>query len=163
MAQSRGPRKRESPGFAYASYGSYHENSMLWRVMADIVVAVHAAYVAIVVVGFAAILIALAAQWRWVRNFYFRAAHLAMILLVCAEALVGTSCPLTRLENALRLRGGETGYARDFIGYWIDWLIFYSAPPWVFTTVYLTFGMLVLFTLWFIPARRPAFLIRMRR
>jgi hypothetical protein len=83
---------------------------MLWRVMADIVVAVHAAYVAIVVIGFAAILIGSAAQWRWVRNFYFRAAHLAMILLVCAEALVG--CPFTRLENVLRLRGGETGYTR---------------------------------------------------
>jgi hypothetical protein len=69
---------------------------MLWRVTADIVVAVHAAYVAIVVVGFAAILIGSAAQWRWVRNFYLRAAHLAMILLVCAEALVGTTCPLTR-------------------------------------------------------------------
>ena len=96
---------------------------MLWRVTADIVVTVHAAYVAIVVVGFAAMLIGSAAQWRWVRNFYFRAAHLAMILLVCAEALFGTSCPLTRLENALRLRGGETGYARDFIGYWLDWLI----------------------------------------
>jgi hypothetical protein len=82
---------------------------MLWRVMADIVVAVHAAYVAIVVVGFVAILIGSAAHWRWVRNFYFRAAHLAMILLVCADALVGTSCPLTRLENALRLRGGDTG------------------------------------------------------
>ena len=163
MAQSRGPRKRESPGFAYASYGSYHENSMPWRVMADIVVAVHAAYVAIVVVGFAAILIGLAAQWRWVRNFYFRAAHLAMILLVCAEALVGTSCPLTRLENALRLRGGETVYARDFIGYWIDWLIFYSAPPWVFTAVYLTFGMLVLLTLWFVPVRWPKSLSQMRR
>ena len=51
-----------------------------------------------------------------------------MILLVCAEALVGTTCPLTRLENALRLRGGETGNARDFIGYWLDWLIFYHAP-----------------------------------
>ncbi len=121
------------------------------------------AYVAIVVVGFAAILIGLAAQWRWVRNFYFRAAHLAMILLVCAEALVGTSCPLTRLENALRLRGGETGYARDFIGYWIDWLIFYSAPPWVFTAVYLTFGMLVLLTLWFVPVRWPKSLSQMRR
>ena len=93
---------------------------MLWRMMADIVVAVHAAYVAIVVLGFAAILIGSAAQWLWVRNFYFRAAHLAMILLVCAEALVGTACPLTRLENALRLRGGETGYASDFIGYWLD-------------------------------------------
>jgi uncharacterized protein DUF2784 len=76
---------------------------MLWRVMADIVVAVHAAYVAIVVVGFAAILIGSAAQWRWVRNFYFRAVHLAMIVVVCAEALVGISCPLTRLEEALKI------------------------------------------------------------
>jgi hypothetical protein len=151
-----------SHAFAYASYGSYDENSMLWRVMADIVVAVHAAYVAIVVVGFAAILIGSAAQWRWVRNFYFRATHLAMILVVCAEALVGTSCPLTRLENALRLRGGEPSYARDFIGYWIDWLIFYNAPPWVFTAVYLTFGMLVLLSLRFVPVRWPASLIQMR-
>ena len=55
-----------------------------------------------------------------------RAAHLAMILLVCAEALVG--CAFTRLENVLRLRGGETGYTRDFIGYWLDRLIFYNAP-----------------------------------
>ena len=37
---------------------------MLWRATADIVVAVHAAYVAIVVVGFAAILLGSAAQWR---------------------------------------------------------------------------------------------------
>jgi hypothetical protein len=36
---------------------------MPWRVMADIVVAVHAAYAAIVVIGFAAILIGSAAQW----------------------------------------------------------------------------------------------------
>jgi hypothetical protein len=129
---------------------------MLWRMMADIVVAVHAAYVAIVVLGFAAILIGSAAQWRWVRNFYFRAAHLAMILLVCAEALVGTACPLTRLENALRLRCGETGDARDFIGYWLDWLIFYNPPPWVFTAAYLTFGMLVLLSLWLVPVRWPA-------
>src|ERR1700687_5968481 len=114
------------------------------RVMADIFVTVCVAYVAIIVIGLAAILIGSAAQWRWVRNFYFRAAHLAMILLVCAEALVGTTCPLTRLENTLRLRGGETGYAHDFIGYWLDWLIFYDAPSWVFT------------------ARWPAFLIQMR-
>jgi hypothetical protein len=133
---------------------------MLWRVMADIVVAIHAAYVVIVVIGFAAILIGSAAQWRWVRNFYFRTAHLAMILLVCAEAFFGATCPFTRLENVLRLRGGETGYARDFIGYWLDRLIFYNAPLWVFTAAYLTFGMLVLLTFWFVPVRRPAFPMR---
>ena len=136
---------------------------MLWRTMADIVVALHAAYVAIVIVGFAAILIGSTAQWQWVRNFYFRAAHLAMILLVCAEALAGASCPLTRLENALRLRGGEIGYTHDFVGYWVDWLIFYNAPSWVFTALHLTFGVLVLSTLWFVPVRWPASLIQMRR
>jgi hypothetical protein len=158
-----GPTKHKSSsfpytsyeGFPYTSYESNHEDSMLWRVTADIVVTVHAAYVVIVVVGFAAILVGSAAQWRWVRNIYFRVAHPAMVLLVCGEALVGTTCPLTRLENALRLRGSETRYARDFIGYWVDWLIFYNAPPWVFTAVYLTFGMLVLLTLWFAPARWP--------
>ncbi len=68
-------------GFRLCELRENYENSMLWRVMADIVVAVHAAYVAIVVIGFAAIPIGSAAQWRWVRNFYFRAPHLAMILL----------------------------------------------------------------------------------
>jgi hypothetical protein len=42
-------------------------------------------------------------------------------------------------------------------------LIFYNASPWVFTAVYLTFGMLVLLTLWFVPVRWPASLIQMRR
>jgi hypothetical protein len=40
-----------------------------------------------------------------VRNLYFRVAHFAMILLVCVEAAIGSTCPLTRLENELRLRG----------------------------------------------------------
>src|SRR5260221_1062885 len=102
---------------------------MLWRVAADIVVTVHAAYVAIVVVGFAAIILGSAAQWRWGRNFYFRAAHLAMILLVCAEALVGTTCPLTRVENALPLRGGETGKAHEFLGYWLPRVSLHTISP----------------------------------
>jgi hypothetical protein len=132
---------------------STSHQQMLWRVMADIVAAVHATYVAILVVGLAAILIGSAAKWRWVRNVWLRAAHLAMILLVCAEALVGITCPLTRLENTLRVRGGERCYASDFIGYWLDWLIFYNAPSWVFTAAYLMFGVLVLLTLWLAPVR----------
>src|SRR5260370_42289483 len=105
MAQSRGPRKRESPGFAYASYGSYHENSMLWRVMADIVVAVHAAFVGIVVVGFAAIPKRLAAPWRGGGEFYLPAAHPAVVLLGFAEAPFGTSCPLPGMVKPRRVKG----------------------------------------------------------
>jgi Protein of Unknown function (DUF2784) len=126
---------------------------MLWRMTADLVVAIHITYIAIVLLGFAAILIGAAAQWQWVRNFYFRVAHFAMVLLVCVEAMSGSTCPLTSLESALRLRGSEAGYPRDFIGYWLDRLIFYDAPAWVFLAAYFTFGMLVLLTFWIVPVR----------
>jgi len=128
---------------------------MLWLVTADFVTVIHAGYVAFVVVGFVAILVGWAAGWHWVRNFYFRSAHLAMILFVCCEALAGMTCPLTVWENALRVREGKSGYSSDFIGYWLDRLIFYQAPPWIFTTVYLTFGSLVLLTFWFTPMQWP--------
>ena len=124
---------------------------MWWWVLADMVVAFHAAYVGFVVFGLAAILAGSATGWRWVRNLYFRAAHFASILLVCAEAVVGIACPLTTLENALRVRAGGAGYPGDFIGYWLDWIIFYNAPPWVFTAIYLAFGALVLATFWLVP------------
>ena len=55
----------------------------------------------------------------------------------------------------LRVKGGESGYSRDFVGYWLDWLIFYQAPPWIFTIVYLTFGALVLLTFWLVPMQWP--------
>jgi len=128
---------------------------MLWLVAADLVTLIHATYVAVVVLGFVAILVGWAAGWDWVRNRYFRIVHVAMILLVCCEALVGTTCPLTIWENMLRVKGGEAGYSRDFVGYWLDSLIFYQAPPWVFTTAYLTFGALVIVTFWLVPMQWP--------
>ena len=128
---------------------------MLWLVAADLVTLIHATYVAVVVLGFVAILVGWAAGWDWVRNRYFRIVHVAMILLVCCEALVGTTCPLTIWENMLRVKGGEAGYSRDFVGYWLDSLIFYHAPPWVFTTAYLTFGALVILTFWLVPMQWP--------
>jgi Protein of Unknown function (DUF2784) len=128
---------------------------MYWLVAADLVALIHAGYIAFVVVGFVAIVVGWAARWHWVRNLYFRAVHLAMILFVCCEAIMGTTCPLTLWENALRIRGGESGSSRDFIGYWLDRLIFYNAPAWVFTSAYLAFGALVLLTLWFVPVNWP--------
>ena len=129
---------------------------MLWLVTADLVTMIHAAYAAFVIFGLVAILSGWAAGWRWVRNFYFRSVHLAMILLVCCESLIGTTCPLTVLENVLRTKGGQTGYSRDFIGYWLDSLLFYDAPLWMFTAVYLTFGAIVLLTFWLVPIQWPA-------
>jgi hypothetical protein len=126
---------------------------MRWQLAADFVVAIHLAYVVVVVLGFVAILIGAAAHWRWVRSPYFRLTHLAMILLVALEAALGAACPLTTLESRLRLNAGATASSRDFIGYWLDRLIFYDAPPWIFTVIYFAFGALVMLTFWLVPVR----------
>jgi hypothetical protein len=51
-------------------------------------------------------------------------------------------------------------YAGDFIGRWLDRLIYCDAPAWMFTIAYLAFGALVLATLLLIPPRMPGFLWR---
>jgi uncharacterized protein DUF2784 len=124
-----------------------------YRALADLVVVFHAAYVIFVVLGFAAIVIGIAMRREWVRNFTFRMAHLGAIALVCVEAITGTMCPLTTLEDSLRARAGEAGYPGDFIGYWAHELIFYNAPSWVFTTIYLIFGVMVALTFVIAPPR----------
>jgi Protein of Unknown function (DUF2784) len=101
---------------------------VVYDALADLVVTIHAAYVGFVVFGFTAIVLGSAMGWRWVRNLYFRVAHLAAILLVCLEALIGVSCPLTTLENRLRVLGRGRPYAGTFVGHLLERLVFYSFP-----------------------------------
>jgi hypothetical protein len=126
-----------------------------YRSLADLVVVVHAAYIAVVVFGLLAILLGVVLHWPWVRNFWFRAIHCGMIAIVVLQALLGMVCPLTTLEDYLRLKGGQQGYADAFIPYWAHELIFYAGPPWVFTVCYCLFGAAVLATLVFVPPRWP--------
>ena len=116
---------------------------------------VHVAYVAFVLAGFVLIIAGAILGWRWVRSLWFRAAHLLAIVIVCAESLAGAACPLTVMENRLKLRAGEAGYARDFIGYWADRLIFYNAPQWVFTLGYIAFTIAVVAGLMLAPPDWP--------
>ena len=129
--------------------------TMRWRLFADAVVLSHAAYVAFVIFGFVAIVIGAALKAGWVRNFWFRIVHLAAIALVLAEALLGMICPLTRLENILRVRAGQAGYPGDFIGYWVHRLIFFAWPPWVFVALYAGFTLLVAAAFWLVPPEPP--------
>ena len=129
---------------------------MLWaRALADFVVVVHAAYVAFVVLGLAATLLGLALGWGWVRNFWFRAAHLGAIGLVVVESLAKVPCPLTVWEAQLRRIGGQTVVGEDFVAGWIHRLIFFQADPWVFTALYVAFAAAVLLTFVLGPPRRP--------
>jgi len=107
--------------------------------LADLVLLVHFAFVLFVVGGLALIWIGAAAGWSWVRNFWFRVAHLAAIVFVAGEALVGVWCPLTLWEDALRGVQGEKG----FVARWIHRLMFYDVPGWMFTIAYVLFALVV--------------------
>jgi len=118
--------------------------------LADFILIVHFAFVAFVVGGLALIWIGAARGWQWVRNFWFRVAHLAAIVFVAGEALVGVWCPLTVWEDALRGVHGE----KSFVARWVHRLMFYDFPGWVFTTAYVLFALVVIVTLVWLPPRR---------
>jgi hypothetical protein len=92
--------------------------------------------------------------WAWVRNPWFRAAHLLAIGIVVSQAWLGIVCPLTTWENALREKAGETVYSGSFVAHWLEALLYYQAPPWVFVVAYTVFGGLVLIS-WFWVRPRP--------
>lgn len=118
----------------------------MWQILADLVLAAHAAYVLFVVGGQALIVTGWVCGWEWTRHLAFRLLHLAAIALVMLEAWLGVHCPLTALENFLRLKTGSAVYAGSFVNHWLQWMIFYDAPERLFAQIYTVFTMLVVLT-----------------
>ena len=92
--------------------------------------------------------------WGWVRNPWFRLAHLAAIGVVISQAWLGRICPLTTLEMYLRSRAGDAVYRGSFIAHWFERLLYYEAPMWIFAVCYTAFGLLVVGS-WFVVRPRP--------
>src|SRR5262245_14693908 len=77
---------------------------MLYKLLADSVVAVHLAYVGFVVVAQALILLGVLCRWPWVRNLRFCVIHLVMVEVVALEGWFGVVCPMTDWDTQLRVR-----------------------------------------------------------
>jgi hypothetical protein len=78
---------------------------VLYRALADVVFIAHAAFVAFAILG-----AVLALRWRWIAWL-----HLPAVLWGVVVELTGRICPLTPLENWLRIAGGEAGHPGSFI------------------------------------------------
>jgi polyferredoxin len=123
------------------------------RLLADAVLVLHAAFILFVVVGLLLVVAGNLRHWRWVDSLRFRLAHLAAISIVVAEAWLGIACPFTTLEMWLRSQAGAPVYGGGFIEHWLQKLLYYDAPPWVFALLYSAFGLLVMATWWYFPPR----------
>ena len=115
--------------------------------IADIVVIVHLAVALFITAGLPLIYVGRALHWAWVRNRWWRALHLGAIAFVAAESLAGMACPLTLWEDVLRGRQSSEG----FIERWVDRILFYDYPAWVFTLAYTVFAALVALTWFLVP------------
>ena len=119
--------------------------------LADAVLVAHAAIAAFVVVGLVVVVAGNLRGWRWVNGMGLRVAHLAAILVVVAEAWLGLVCPLTTLEMWLRSQAGLKVYGTGFVEHWLQQLLYYDAPEWVFVVGYTVFAGAVLATWWTFP------------
>ncbi len=110
-------------------------------------------FVAFVLAGLALIFVGNALAWSWVRNPWFRIGHIAAIGVVVVQSWLGVLCPLTTWETALRLRAGDAVYSGTFISHWLENILYYQAPAWVFIVCYTVFGAVVVVS-WFLVRPR---------
>jgi len=87
---------------------------MIDRILADLVLLTHLAFIMFVVFGGL-----LALRWRWMPWL-----HLPALAWGAAIELFGGICPLTPLENALRRSSGEAGYHGGFVEHYLVPLIY---------------------------------------
>jgi hypothetical protein len=82
---------------------------MIYRWLADLVVVVHICFVLFVIFG--GFLLR-----RWPGLIY---AHIPTAIWGVIIEFAGWICPLTPLENSLRMRGGGVGYRGDFVDHYL--------------------------------------------
>ena len=90
---------------------------MMYLLLADLVVVIHLVFVLFSVFG-ALLLI----RWRKIIWLHLPAAAWAVWI-----EFSGRICPLTPLENWLRLKGGEYGYSGDFVEHYLLPLLYPSS------------------------------------
>lgn len=128
-------------------------NAASYQLLADIVLLLHFSIVLFVVGGLVLIIAGNLLAWHWVNYLWLRVMHLLAIAIVIAESWLGITCPLTTLEWWLREQTGMRPESTSFIEHWVQAILFYDAPAWVFTTAYSLFGLLVLVTWWLFPPK----------
>ncbi len=119
--------------------------------LAEAVLAAHLAIILFNLFGLIVVPLGAARGWRFVHVAWWRVLHLALLAAVAAQALAGRACFLTVWQSELAV--GAASPAPLIMG-WVDRLIYWRLPIWVFAALYaLVFGY-ALALLWLAPLRR---------
>ncbi len=92
---------------------------MRYRLAADLVLLFHFLFAAFAVFG--AFLALCGPRWPWL--------HVPAVLWSSVVNLMGWTCPLTPLEQKLRARAGQAGYAGGFIQHYVGRAVYPRGMP----------------------------------
>jgi hypothetical protein len=127
----------------------------LYLLLANAVLFFHLAVVLFNLFGMIVIPLGAWLGWAFVRVFWWRALHAAILALVAVQAVLGQACFLTLWQGTLQHWAGEGGSEAPFIARFINRLLFWPLPLWVFAVAYVVVCLYALL-LWRLvpPARR---------
>jgi hypothetical protein len=92
---------------------------MPYRIGADLMLLAHFVFALFAVFG--GLLAFYNSAWPWV--------HIPVVLWSSVVNLMSWTCPLTPIENALRIRAGQVGYSGGFIQHYIGRAVYPRGMP----------------------------------
>jgi hypothetical protein len=110
------------------------------------ILAAHLTVIAFNVLGLIAIPLGAALGWRWVRVRWWRLLHVASWAVVALQAALGRACFLTIWQDELTGASAQP----PLIERWVERVIYWPLPIWVFGAIYLALFALVVAMWWWV-------------
>ncbi len=121
--------------------------------VAEAILAAHVAIILFNLFGLVAIPVGALRHWHFVRIGWWRVLHLVMLAAVAVQAVAGRACILTLWQAAMT---GTASVPAPLIMGWVDRLIYWRLPMWVFAVLYVVVFGYALGLIWLVPPKRTA-------
>jgi hypothetical protein len=126
-------------------------------ILAEAILAGHVAIILFNVVGLIVVPLGAICGWPFVRVRWWRVLHLVLLGAVALQAVFGRACILTLWQDAVA--NGAASQTPLIMG-WVNRMIYWPLPIWVFAALYLFVFGYALALLWLVPPGRHATSIR---
>jgi hypothetical protein len=120
--------------------------------LGDAILVVHFGIIVFNIAGLVVIPLGAALGWRFVRIAWLRLLHLGILIIVAGQALLGRACILAIWQNELT----RNTAAPEPIFQWLDGLIYWNFPIWMFAIFYSVIVLYVVALTVFVPFGRRA-------
>lgn len=113
-----------------------------------LILAIHLGVIAFNLFGLVAVPLGAWRGWRFVRGPWWRCLHILSLVVVAGQAVAGRACFLTLWQDAL---SGTGTSGTPLIARWINGVLFWPLPLWLFAILYVAILAYAVALLWLVP------------